>query len=291
MSGVRRSVRWTLVAAGVVVVLAVAAAVVTLRGIRPSAPNACAVTLPTTTPGAKNSFSFDLEQTFNASTIAAVAIRRDLPDRAVTIALATAMQESKLHNLSYGDRDSLGLFQQRPSQGWGTPEQVQDAVYAAGKFYDALVKVKNWQTLPVTEAAQKVQRSGYPNAYARWEPRAQALADALTGTMPATLACHDNPQPTGTADAVTSMLNTDLGLTAVTDPSSDASANAAVLRVATPTAKQSWSVAGWAVAHASDLGVRSVQIADQEWTISRGTWRTAKIAQGDNVILIVVGEN
>ncbi len=289
MSAVRSSVRWTLVAAGVVVVLAVAAAVVTLLGMRPSAPNACTVTTLAATPETKSTFTFDLEQTFNASTIAAVGIRRELPERAVTIALATAMQESKLHNLPYGDRDSLGLFQQRPSQGWGTPEQVQDVVYAAGKFYDALVKVKNWQSLPLTEAAQKVQRSGYPNAYARWEPRAQALADALNGSAPATLACHDNPQPTGTAGAVTTMLTTDLGLTAIVDPSSDPSANVAMLRVATGTSKQSWSVAAWAVAHASDLGIGSVQVAGQEWTVSRGTWRTGKGSLGDGVVLEIRG--
>jgi hypothetical protein len=79
------------------------------------------------------------EQVGNARTIAQVGYERGLPERAVVIALATAMQESRLRNLDYGDRDSLGLFQQRPSQGWGTPAQVQDPVYAAGKFYDGLV--------------------------------------------------------------------------------------------------------------------------------------------------------
>src|SRR5215213_4622525 len=100
------------------------------------------------------------EQAGNAATITGIAVRRRLPARAATIALATAMQESRLRNLDYGDRDSLGLFQQRPSQGWGTPEQVRDPVYAAGKFYDHLVQVPDWQTRRLTEASQLVQRSG-----------------------------------------------------------------------------------------------------------------------------------
>src|SRR3954447_5296916 len=107
------------------------------------------------------------EQIANARTIARVAYDRGLPERAVVIALATAMQESRLRNLDYGDRDSLGLFQQRPSQGWGTPEQVRDPVYAAGKFYDHLVQIPNWQTDPLTVVSQAVQRSAYPLAYGR----------------------------------------------------------------------------------------------------------------------------
>ncbi|MGR7025539.1 hypothetical protein [Geodermatophilus sp. URMC 62] len=119
------------------------------------------------------------EQVANARTIAGVAHDRSLPERAVVIALATAMQESTLHNLPYGDRDSLGLFQQRPSQGWGTPEQVQDPVYAAGQFYDRLVLVPAWDTGRLTEVAQAVQRSGFPEAYQRWSDFAQSLTTAL----------------------------------------------------------------------------------------------------------------
>src|SRR3954462_7183366 len=116
------------------------------------------------------------EQIANARTIARVAYDRGLPERAVVIALATAMQESRLRNLDYGDRDSLGLFQQRPSQGWGTPEQVRDPVYAAGKFYDHLVQVPDWQTRRLTEASQLVQRSGWPEAYQKHEGMAVELA-------------------------------------------------------------------------------------------------------------------
>jgi hypothetical protein len=126
------------------------------------------------------------EQARNATTIARVARDRGLPDRAVVIALATAQQESGLRNLDYGDRDSLGLFQQRPSQGWGTPEQVQDPVYAAGKFYDGLVQVPGWNTGRLTDVAQQVQRSGFPEAYQRHQGMAQELTAALTDN---TLTC------------------------------------------------------------------------------------------------------
>src|SRR3954449_5378179 len=115
------------------------------------------------------------EQIANARTIAQVAWDRALPERAVVIALATAMQESHLRNLDHGDRDSLGLFQQRPSQGWGTPEQVQDPVYAAGKFYDHLVTVPGWETGDLTTVADTVQRSAYPLAYRQWTQLAEAL--------------------------------------------------------------------------------------------------------------------
>src|SRR4051812_20382269 len=119
------------------------------------------------------------EELANARTIAQVAWDRGLPERAVVIALATAMQESHLRNLDHGDRDSLGLFQQRPSQGWGTPEQVQDPVYAAGKFYDHLVQYPEWDTGRLTDIAQGVQRSAFPEAYQKHEAMAVELAGAL----------------------------------------------------------------------------------------------------------------
>ena len=121
------------------------------------------------------------EQARNASVIAAVGVRRELPARAVSIALATAFQESKLRNLDHGDRDSLGIFQQRPSQGWGTKAQVRDPYYASNAFYEVLAKIDGFQTMRITEAAQKVQRSGYPEAYEPHAADARALASALTG--------------------------------------------------------------------------------------------------------------
>jgi hypothetical protein len=133
------------------------------------------------------------EQVQNAATIAAVARDRGLPERALVIALATAQQESRLRNLPYGDRDSLGLFQQRPSQGWGTEAQVQDPSYAAGKFFDHLVTIPGWDTGRLTDVAQAVQRSGFPEAYQRWEPMATELALGLYSAGPAPLDCLAEP--------------------------------------------------------------------------------------------------
>jgi hypothetical protein len=140
-----------------------------------------------TVPG--SAITLHPDQAANAATIADVARARGLPERAVVIALATAQQESGLRNLSYGDRDSLGLFQQRPSQGWGTPAEVRDPVHAAGRFYDHLVRIPHWQTGQLTVVAQAVQRSAFPLAYQRWEPMATVLAAALHGAHPGRLAC------------------------------------------------------------------------------------------------------
>jgi cell wall-associated NlpC family hydrolase len=124
------------------------------------------------------------EQIPHAQTIVATGISLGVPKRGQIVALATAMQESRLRNLSYGDRDSLGLFQQRPSQGWGTADQIRDPVYASERFYKELLKVKGWQQMTVTQAAQAVQKSGYPDAYAQWEPLATALQKAIAATFP-----------------------------------------------------------------------------------------------------------
>ncbi len=121
------------------------------------------------------------EQAENAALIAAISVRRGMPARAATIAIATAYQESKLVNIDYGDRDSLGLFQQRPSQGWGTRRQILDPEYSINAFYDALAKVDGYESMRVTVAAQRVQRSAFPEAYADHEADARVLASALTG--------------------------------------------------------------------------------------------------------------
>ncbi|MGE3286065.1 MAG: C40 family peptidase [Pseudonocardia sp.] len=123
------------------------------------------------------------EQRRNAATIIAVARERQAPPRAWVIALATAMQESTLRNIAYGDRDSLGLFQQRPSQGWGSPAQVLDPVYSTSIFIDKLIQVPRWDELPVTVAAQTVQRSAFPDAYAKWETLATDLVAQLADVV------------------------------------------------------------------------------------------------------------
>lgn len=121
----------------------------------------------------------------HALTITEVAVERDLPDRAVVVAIATALQESQLTNHGHlgakNDHDSQGVFQQRPSAGWGTPAQVRDVEYAAGKFFDKLVTIKGWQNMRVTEAAQAVQISAYPEAYQKHAGRAEEIAAATLG--------------------------------------------------------------------------------------------------------------
>lgn len=129
------------------------------------------------------------EQAANAGVIVRKGQAVRVPPRGWVIAIATALQESTLVNHGDlgpdNDHDSLGLFQQRPSQGWGTPEQITDPDYAAGRFYEALLRVPGWQTMPLTEAAQRVQRSAYPDAYAKHEARATAIVTAYTGgTLP-----------------------------------------------------------------------------------------------------------
>ncbi|MFI5753691.1 hypothetical protein [Streptomyces sp. NPDC051569] len=176
-------------AAALVVLLGLAAyAAVQYRSGGPGAPR-CAVRASDTADGEGPTYGMSPEQAANAATISAVGTTRGLPERAVTIALATALQESALRNLDHGDRDSLGLFQQRPSKGWGTPAQILDPVYSAGQFYDHLAEVPGYSRLPLTEAAQRVQRSGFPQAYAKHEPDATLLAAALTGRAAASLTC------------------------------------------------------------------------------------------------------
>ena len=150
-----------------------------LRGVGPFPnPEGCHVAVG----GVSTDLSTD--QAENATTIAAVGVRRGLPARAVSIALATAYQESKIRNLDHGDRDSLGLFQQRPSMGWGTAKQLQNPFYATNAFYNELQKIHGYNSMRITEAAQAVQRSGFPEAYGDHEADARALASALTGYSP-----------------------------------------------------------------------------------------------------------
>ena len=122
------------------------------------------------------------QQAGNAAVISQVALDDGIAPgaRAAVIALATAMQESSLENLDHGDRDSLGLFQQRPSQGWGTPEQIMNPAYAAQQFYRHLQRVRDWWSIPLWQAAQAVQHSALPTAYQKWARTAESLQQFLT---------------------------------------------------------------------------------------------------------------
>ncbi|WP_328509550.1 C40 family peptidase [Streptomyces mirabilis] len=137
------------------------------------------------------------EQVSSAKTIQATGVAMGIPARGQIVALATALQESGLRNLTYGDRDSLGLFQQRPSQGWGTTNEILDPVHASTMFYEALEKVSGWQSLSVTQAAQAVQKSGFPEAYAKWEPLATALQQAIEPLLSKADGTSPSPSPSG----------------------------------------------------------------------------------------------
>lgn len=222
-----------------------------------------------------NSTSLAPEQAQNAATIAAIGVRRDLPRKAVTIALATALQESKLRNLDHGDRDSLGLFQQRPSQGWGTPAQLQDPVYATEAFYDHLVRVKGYADMPITEVAQRVQRSGYPDAYAKHEQRAALIATAFTGGEPAAVTCTLADPSTRTPTAqIRRDLQEQLGV------SPDASGDRLTGVLSSP--RLAWTAGAWAVAHADRTGIREVTVADRTWSRGRTSRATHWASTGEN---------
>lgn len=239
----------------------------------------CSVTAAGTT------FTFSPEQTANAALIAAISVKRGLPPRAATIALATAIQESKLLNLTYGDRDSVGLFQQRPSQGWGTKEQILDPAYSTNRFYDALVKVKNYQTGEITKVAQAVQRSGYPEAYADHEQQGRVLASTLTGQSPAGLGCRVEPVvQAADGTAVAADLLAQLGTTATR--------SGAQLTVTVPDATRAWAVAQWAVARAQAYGIAQVAADGRTWNRSEDdsalTWGQGGSA-GTGTVVISIG--
>ncbi len=224
---------------------------------------------PATVPGPPchatspaGSYGLSLEQALNATTIAAVGERLGLPDHAVTIALAAALQESELVNLAGGDRDSSGLFQQRPSQGWGTPAEIQTPRIAAQSFYTHLAEVDGWEAMSVTDAAQAVQHSAAPSAYADWEAEARVIASVLTGEVPAGFTCHLHLSSSATPEAVHPDLSQATALELGT-PNLDAPVSVA----------RGWQVASWMVGHASVYGITVVTFDGQRWTPRSGAWR------------------
>ena len=210
------------------------------------------------------SYGLSLEQALNATTIAAVGERLGLPDHAVTVAIAAALQESELVNLAGGDRDSSGLFQQRPSQGWGTPAQIQTPRISAQSFYTHLAQVPGWETMSVTDAAQAVQRSAAPSAYADWESEARVIASVLTGEVPAGFTCQLHLSASARPDAITPTLTQAMVL--------ELGANSLDTTV---TVARGWQIASWMVGHASVYGITSVTFDGQQWTPHSGAWKTS----------------
>jgi hypothetical protein len=205
-------------------------------------------------------------QARNASLISAIAVRRGMPAHAATIALAAALQESKLYNLRSGDRDSLGLFQQRRSQGWGTTQQILDPVHATNAFYDALVRVPGYDTMPVTVAAQRVQRSGYPSAYAAYEGDARALASALTGYSAAAFTCHLATPTRSQVPAAQKATTLRQSLAPAFGTVSVGVASGSRLEVSVASRPRGWAVASYLVSHAPSLGLTHVRYAGRTWS-------------------------
>lgn len=225
----------------------------------------------------------DVEQAKWASLMAAMAHQRGLPPRATTIAIATAYQESKIRNIDYGDRDSVGLFQQRPSQGWGSVEQILDPIYSIGKFYDALVKIDDYESMAITEAAQAVQRSAFPSAYADHEADARVLASALRGYSPAAFACSTDPQAGSTGADLEGYLNDAWGRVRVdSDPSSG---QHAIVLTGDEIGTRGWALAQFLVANSTEFSIAEVTFDDMRWEANQDEpgWRPTEDASRTDV--------
>lgn len=263
-------------------VLIAGAALAVWRGSGPLPdPEGCRVTV------GERTVMLQPEQAENATLIAAIGMKRGLLARGVSIALATAYQESKIRNLDHGDRDSLGIFQQRPSQGWGTAAQVTDPFYSINKFYEALAKIDGYESMRITVAAQKVQRSGYPEAYEPHAADARALASALTGYSPGgrfTCVVDEVTDP-GNAASVRTLLTRAYG---DLDIARTGQRQDLVVTVGSGDAghRKGWSIAQFLLAHAAKQHIHSVSFDGLSWTPggdSQKGWQKAPTAKANKI--------
>lgn len=225
-------------------------------------------------------YDLDLDQARIASTVVGVVLRRKLPERAAVLTLGAALQESKLRNLpaGSGDRDSVGILQQRPSQGWGTAAQISNVQYATGKFLDAVVKVPNWQSDSLASVIQAVQFSADGTAYARHEAQAQQIADALSGVKPMGVSCSfGKPSVVATPQSVAKAVSTELP---VSPP------QAAGKNITVPGA--GWATAAWFVCNADRLGIDTVRFAGNSWSRAK-SWRVDSAASDSAVTATLAG--
>ncbi len=197
-----------------------------------------------------------------AATIAGVARHRAMPIRAVTIAYATAIQESGLADLPYGDRDSVGVFQQRPSQGWGTRQQILNPIYATNRFFAALAQVPGYQHMLIYQAAQAVQRSADGYAYSQYASQGAAMAAGFYGHVARSVWCWygSGISGHGRLAAASAQLRRTFGRLAINDPGDPAMQ----VRVSGPAA--GWTVAAWLVTHASMYRIKVVSYDGFSWT-------------------------
>ena len=234
-------------------------------------PNACYLQVD----GAEEPLRLTNEQAKNAAIIVAESYNRGLPEQAAVIALATAWQESGLRNLNYGDRDSLGLFQQRPSYDWGTEEQIMDPWYSSGRFYAELIKFDAWESTDVNDIAQKVQRSGHPDAYRKHETNARALAGAFRGSREGVFTCI-NRDASGTDHSA-------LDTVVATVPGVSLQASGSELTMTANSAGAAWSATQLALANTADLGIEKVTVGGNEWTQGERSWKEVQSVSGDSV--------
>jgi len=215
--------------------------------------------------------ALDPEQAAIAATIAGVAHQRSMPPHAVMVAYAAALQESKLHNLSYGDRDSVGVFQQRPSEGWGPAWRLKDPVYASTRFFRALATVPGYRHKPVYRAAQAVQHSADGHAYIQYQTEAAALAADFTGHSAHAVWCWS----TGPTPARARLTAARLGLAHAFGPMSShrvaTPGDDPTMLVRVPRPALGWAIASWLVTHASSYGIHDVRYAGFRWQQSSGT--------------------
>lgn len=202
-----------------------------------------------------------------ASTIAGVARHDAMPRRAVTVAYAAALQESKLQNLHYGDRDSVGIFQQRPSEGWGPARRLEDPVYATTKFFAALATVPRYRHIPVYRAAQAVQHSADGAAYSQYQQTAADLSRAFTGSSPRAVWCWYASAPARPARLAAAARE----LTKTFGPLAEHRAGDPVLEVHVTDATDGWALAAWLVSHAGAYAIREIRYDGYQWAAARGS--------------------
>lgn len=219
----------------------------------------------------RQSIALDTEQASIAATIAGVAHKQSMPRDAVTIAYAAALQESKMHNLDYGDMDSVGVFQQRPSEGWGPARDLEDPVYATTKFFRALAKVPRYQTLPVYKAAQDVQRSADGRAYIQYEQMAADLAGVFTGRHARGIYCWSSSVTPAPRQTDLGAAGRALAHAFGTIPSLHATADQrTAMLISVQRVPLGWAVAAWFVTHAARYGIHEVRYGGYQWRASAG---------------------
>lgn len=223
-------------------------------------------------------YTLDIGQSQVASTVVGTVLKRKLPERAAVLTIAAALQESKLRNLAAGDgdRDSVGILQQRPSQGWGTAAQIANVQYATGKFLDAVVKVPHWQSDSLAAVVQAVQVSADGASYARHEPEAQEISDALTGAKPMGVTCSfGKPSVVASTATVAQAVTTALPVAKPSQAERQVTVSGA-----------GWATAGWFICNADALGIDSVRYAGHAWSRSKG-WRTDAQTASSGVVALL----